>query len=247
MDIGTAKPTAEEQRMAPHYLLDVVFPNQAFTAADFQRLADEAVEDIRSRGKLPVLVGGTGLYVDAVLYDFSFKNHENPTLRAELSKLSLQELQARAEAIGIELNRSDWNNPRRLIRAIESGGERPKRGSLPVDIMLVGINPPRAELIKAIEVRMDQMFARGLVEEVRALVRQYGADSEALTGIGYREIIPLLSGKGSQAQAREAIVRDTLQYAKRQLTWFKRNPDIKWFESADSAKAYLIEKLSAPL
>jgi tRNA dimethylallyltransferase len=240
MDIGTAKPTPAEQKLVPHHLLDVVEPGRPFTAADFQRLANIAVDDIQSRGKLPIIVGGTGLYMDAVLYNFSFAHPGDEVLRSELNTLSLQALQQRAGDAEISLNDSDWQNPRRLVRALESGDTKKTRASLAAGVKVVGLDaPPPSLLEERIRMRVDAMIRAGFVEEVRFLINKYGEDCAAFSAPGYRSLIPYIKGEVSLAQAQTNFVKRDMQLAKRQLTWFRRNPDITWFESADEAAAFV--------
>lgn len=229
MDIGTAKPSAAEQAQVPHHLLDVVTPDQTFSAADFKRLAEAAIANIKNRGKLPILVGGTGLYVDSVLFDFQFRAPAKPSLRAELSSLSVPELQGRLTEQGIALP-ANAQNPRHLIRALETGGEPAERGHLRPDAVVYGLRIERDELELRLNVRTDAMLAAGLAAEVRQLAEQYGWDAPGLSAIGYREFQACLMGEQSLVETRDLIIRHSLQYAKRQRVWFKRNPCIQWHD-----------------
>ncbi|HSX41378.1 MAG TPA: tRNA (adenosine(37)-N6)-dimethylallyltransferase MiaA [Candidatus Saccharimonadales bacterium] len=226
MDIGTAKPTAEERAEVPHHLLDVVTPDQVFTASEFQNLARDAISDIESRGKLAIIVGGTGLYVDAVLYDYNFPP-ENQKLRAEVKALSKTELQERARELEIELNGSDFNNPLRLARAIETVGQPKGKSALRPQALVIGLDINRPELEKRIRARITQMLKAGFMAEVNELLAKYGSDAPGLNGIGYRAFAKEQATK----DAVEEFVRGDLNLAKRQMTWFKRNGDIHWVES----------------
>lgn len=226
MDIGTAKPSQKEQQEVVHHLLDVVAPDEPFTAADFKRLANEAIADIQSRGKLPIMVGGTGLYVDAVVYDYSFLGGEGTLDRDELGAMTAEELADMARDQGIDLTDVDVRNKRRVIRAMESGGQKPTRSPLPNNVVLCGIKPK--ELNARIEQRVDAMLAAGLEAEVKRLSSEYGWEAEALKGIGYREWRDYFEGNQSLEITRERIISATKNLAKRQRTWFKRNPDITW-------------------
>ena len=243
MDIGTAKPTAAEREAVTHHLLDVVEPNQPFSAADFQQRANRAIADIQSRGRLPIMVGGTGLYVDSVIYNYSFKPGEAAQHDSALVALSLEELQARAEDLGISLNHSDWHNPRRLIRAIETNGQPPTKHEIRPDTLVLGLSLDPAELEARITTRVHQMVEHGLQAEVEELLRHHKPDSEAMTGIGYRSFAQLASGDLTQQQAIEQTIQDTKRYAKRQLTWFKRNKDIRWVQNTTEAQALVSEFL----
>ncbi len=239
MDIGTAKPSQKEQQAIPHHLLDVVAPNEPFTAAEFKRLANEAIADIQSRGKLPIMVGGTGLYIDAVVYDYSFLGGEGTLDRDELGSLTAEELADMAREQGLDLTDIDVRNKRRIIRAMESGGEKPTRKELSNNILLIGRRLNGDELQERIEKRVDAMLAVGLEAEVKQLSEEYGWEAEALKGIGYREWRDYLEGDQSLETTRERIISATKNLAKRQRTWFKRNPDIKWVTSAEEANALI--------
>lgn len=239
MDIGTAKPSQKEQQEVPHHLLDVVAPNEPFTAADFKRLANEAIADIQSRGKLPIMVGGTGLYIDAVVYDYSFLGGEGTLNRDELGVMTAEELVDMARGQGIDLTDIDVRNKRRIIRAMESGGEKPTRKGLPDDVLLIGRTLDKEELQDRIEFRVDQMLRAGLEDEVKQLSEKYGWEAEAMKGIGYREWQDYFEGNQSLETTRERIISATKNLAKRQRTWFKRNADIHWVTSGDEAEALI--------
>jgi len=228
MDIGTAKPSKKEQHDVPHHLLDVVAPDEPFTAADFKRLTNKAIADIQSRGKLPIMVGGTGLYIDAVVYNYSFLGGEGTLDRGELGALSAEELADMARGQGIDLTDIDVRNKRRIIRAMEAGGQKPTRGTLSNDVLLIGRTLNRDDLQERIEQRVDAMLADGLEQEVKQLSEKYGWGAEALKGIGYREWQDYFEGTQSLETTRERIIAATKNLAKRQRTWFKRNPDIYW-------------------
>lgn len=237
MDIGTAKPSQKERQAIPHHLLDVVAPDESFTAADFKRLANAAIDDIQSRGKLPIMVGGTGLYIDAVVYDYSFLGGEGTLDRDELGAMSAEELVQLAESQGIDLTDVDVRNKRRIIRAMESGGEKPSKSELRKDTLLIGLKAD--ELQARIERRVNAMLSAGLEVEVKKLSEEYGWEAEALKGIGYREWKDYFEGDQSLEVTRDRIVSATKNLAKRQRTWFKRNPDIKWVASMEDAEALI--------
>ena len=234
LDIGTAKPTAGDQKEVRHHLLDVVEPDEQFTVADFQVKARQVIADIASRGKVPMLVGGTGLYIDALIYDFSFRNPADAALREELQALSVDELQALLEERGISLPENK-QNPRHLIRALETGGELPSRGGLRRRTLVLGMAKDREELEARIRRRVDTMVEEGFVEEVRRLANRYGWDAPALAAPGYKAFRPYLAGEVSLESAKQQFVQYDLQYAKRQKTWFKRNKDIIWISNAEQA------------
>lgn len=231
VNIGTAKPTAEEQAMVPHHLLDVAGPCEDFTAAVFKKLANEAIGDIANRGKLPIMVGGTGLYVDGVVYDFGFLPEGDRRAREELNKLTNQQLMERIKKLGLELGDIDTRNKRRLIRLIETGGAVPTKKALRENTVLVGLQPDRQELKDRIAKRVDAMLAAGLEDEARTLSGRYGWECEALKGIGYAEWQDYFSGVQNLSETRQKIIKNTLDLAKRQRTWFKRNKSIHWFSA----------------
>lgn len=226
VNIGTAKPSAEEQSRIPHHLLDIVDPCEGFTAAVFKRLANRAIKQIAERGKLPIMVGGTGLYIDSVLFDYSFLPESDSQRRSQLNAQTIPQLLSTIDQEGLSLEGIDIRNKRRLIRLIESGGARPTQGALRQNTLIIGMALPREELVQRINDRVDGMLRQGLAEEVRRLADAYGWECEALKGIGYREWQAFFAGTQDLAQTRDRIIRATLDLAKRQRTWFKRNKSI---------------------
>jgi len=213
--IGTAKPTPQEMARVPHHLFDIVSVSQDFTVADYQALARRAINDIRSRGHQPILVGGTGLYLSALYYDFDFRE---PTERSRQAEITPETLKAWEGKV-------DLNNPRRLNRAILTGRahQRSERVRSALDFLIVWLDWPREELHRRIEQRTDQMMAQGLLEEVRHLRENFSLTdtSSAAKGIGYKELTAFLDGRTDLAQAIERIKIHTRQYAKRQMTWVR--------------------------
>lgn len=234
MDIGTAKPTEEEKQGIPHYLLDVVTPDQKYSAAEFKKAAVKKIEEILGRGKLPVMVGGSGLYVDAVLFDYEFLP-ANPIVRAELEKLNLEQLQVRAREIGINEREVNFKNPRHLSRAIENKKVLKNKQRLRDNTLVIGLSLQRDVLQDRIEKRVDKMITDGLIEEVKTLGECYGWDNEAMSGIGYRFIGEYLRGEIDLAEAKRRFVQGDLSLAKRQRTWFKRNKNIHWVPDSEQA------------
>ncbi len=228
-DIGTAKPSAEEQVAAPHHMIDIADPVEGFSAAVFKRLATPIIQDIQKRGKLPILVGGSGLYIDSILYDYSFLEKPPVELRAELNAMTIDQLLEKAATEGLDVSSIDTRNKRRIIRLIENDGQMPTRSEIRPGVLIIGIQPPREELQTRIESRVDAMLAAGLEQEVRTLADQYGWDAEAMKGIGYREFNDYLSGSKDLAETRASIIRSTAQLAKKQRPWFGRNKSIQWF------------------
>lgn len=229
MNIGTAKPSSAEKAQVSHHLLDIVAPDEDFSAAVFKRLANKAISEISERGKLPILVGGTGLYIDGVLFDYNFLPAGPPELRSELNMITIPELLARIDATGLELGDVDVRNKRRLIRLLETEGAEQTKQNLRRNTLVMGLQPERTALKQRITARVDAMLAAGLEQEVKGLSECYGWDAEGLKGIGYREWQDYFLGSQSLAQTRERIISSTVGLAKRQRTWFKRNKSIHWF------------------
>ena len=229
--IGTAKPSLAEQALVPHHLIDIVDPDEDFTAAVFKRLANEKIMEIAARGKLPILVGGTGLYIDGILYDYGFLPAGDRSAREEFNALSNLELLQRIKQLGLEVGDVDTRNKRRLIRLIETNGARPTRHDRRANTILIGLNIGRDVLCDRITQRVDTMIASGLKSEVAGLAERYGWDCEALKGVGYSQWRDYFLGTQSLEETRAKIVKATLDLAKRQRTWFKRNKSIHWLST----------------
>jgi len=244
MDIGTAKPTSAEQKQIAHHLLDLVEPNETFNVADFKRLALQAIGEIRERGNLPIMVGGTGLYVDAVIFDYQFRVKYDDKIRQALEAKSVDELITLALEQGIAPGDID-KNKRHLIRLLEAGpsGDSDRQKMID-DVVLVGLGLPRAQLRRSIATRVETMFRRGLKREVETLAERFGWQSEAMSGIGYREFEAYFYKRASLGEVKRQIVQHTLNLAKRQRTWLKRNQFINWFDSAEAAERYVLHRLS---
>lgn len=238
VNIGTAKPSTEDLARVPHHLLDVVGPCEDFTAAVFKEMAQKAIEDITARGRLPIMVGGTGLYIDGVLYDYGFLPAGDRVARKELDEMSIEDLLTLIKEQGIKLGDIDTRNKRRLIRLIETGGARPQKKQLRPNTLIVGLQTNREQLKERIEKRTNAMLASGLEAEVRQLTKRYGWDCEALKGVGYAQWRGYFEGgegiSGSAQsldETRQKIIKATLDLAKRQRTWFKRNKSIHWYST----------------
>ena len=247
MDIGTAKPTREEQVRVPHHLIDVVSPHLNFTAADWAREAIEKVEAIEARGRIPVLVGGTGFYLRALRQPFFPSPPTDEVLRQRVTKIHQQRgpkhlhqiLQRLDPNEAQELHERDWPRVQRAIEFYMQTGEqisrqkplRPEPTDLAQRIDVFALNPPRKELYAQINVRTEEHFARGLVEEVRELLdRGVPSNSNALGAHGYRRVVEYLKGERTRESAVEQTKLDVRHYAKRQLTWFRREPGVVWID-----------------
>ena len=243
MNIGTAKPTISEQARVPHWGLDLVEPNESFTAADFKAYALEKITDIRTRGKVPFLVGGTGLYVDAVVYDYQFGEKADPARRERLELMSIDALQEYCNEHNISLPEND-RNKRYLIRAIEQDGVNNHKNNEPIsNSVIVGIATDRDVLRTRIERRSEQLFENGVVDEAIMLGKKYGWSSEAMTGNIYPLIHSYGQGKLTLSEIKEKNITLDWRLAKRQLTWLKRNEYIMWFNLKD-AEHYLSDILA---
>lgn len=242
MDIGTAKPSAEEQLRIPHHILDVVQPNERFTAADFQRLARAAITDIRKRGKVPFLVGGTGLYIDSVMLDYAFGVDTDLHKRKLLETKSVEELLTLIKDQHIELPENALNK-RHLIRALDQKGLNKSRKTNPtVDTYVVSIATDKKILEQRIRERADGIFEVGVFDEARWLGEQYGWEAEAMTGNIYPILREVLKGDISVEEAKERFVIRDRQLAKRQVTWLKRHNFVHWF-SVDEARQEISDLL----
>ncbi len=245
LDVGTAKPTLEERARVPHHLIDVVAPDEAFTLAQYQELAYDAIGDVLARGKLPFLVGGTGQYVRAVVEGWGIPRvSPNEELRAELYRRAEMEGEAALHACLREVDpaaaeRIDRCNVRRVIRALEvyldTGhpiSELQRKKPPPYRILQIGLTMGRQELYRRIDERVDRMIEAGLVEEVRGLVeRGYGYDLPSMSGLGYQQIGLYLRGQVSLEEAIQLIKRHTRRFVRHQYNWFRLNDEnIHWFD-----------------
>jgi tRNA dimethylallyltransferase len=249
MDVGTAKPDAADRGAVPHHLLDLADPDEPFTVAHWVERARGAVADIAARGRIPMLVGGTGLYVSALVdgHDYAaqpWSPEVRHRLTDELEAAGLAPLAERLANADPELAAAtDLRNPRRVLRALErveaagGGGARPRAEPFAGRVALVGISRPREVLYARIDRRAAWLFENGLLGEVRDLMAAgYGPDLRPMTGHGYGEAAAHLAGEWSLERAIEVTARRTRQYAKRQMTWFRRDPRIMWL-AAGSAEA----------
>ncbi len=239
LDIGTAKPTAAERARVPHHLIDVRDPREPFTVAEYQGLARAAIADIQGRGRLPLLVGGTGLYIRAVLRPFDFAGAPpDPALRAQLATEQPLVLYARLRALDpAAAERIDPRNVRRTIRALEvclttgrpfSAGWR-QAPDLPPDVAFYALDRPRADLYQRIADRVHDQLRDGLLDEVAGLLAAgVPRAAQSMQALGYKEAAAHLAGEMSLAEMTDLLIRRTRQYAKRQLTWLRREPVRRW-------------------
>ncbi|HEX7484329.1 MAG TPA: tRNA (adenosine(37)-N6)-dimethylallyltransferase MiaA [Candidatus Saccharimonadales bacterium] len=244
MNIGTAKPTVEEQSGVPHWGLGLVRPDEKFTAADFKGYAEQKMREIRQRGHIPFIVGGTGLYVDAVVFDYSFGEEADQDRRAEFEKMTLERLHKYCTNNNIKLPENKLNK-RYVIRAIEQNGQPTSRNSEPISTsIIVGIATDKDVLRTRIAGRIEQLFDDGVVDEASMLGKKYGWETAAMTGNIYPLIHEYLEGSMSLSELKEKSTTVDWRLAKRQLTWLRRNPHIYW-ASLDEARDYLSERLAS--
>lgn len=244
MDIGTAKPTKDDQAEVKHWALDLVEPGQRFSAYQFKKYALKMILDIQGRDKLPILVGGTGLYVDGTIFDFGFTAEVNPTKRKKLEALNTEALQDFIREMSLPMP-FNLKNRRHLIRTIESKGQVGSRKNRPSkDVILIGILPPDETLKKRIGQRAEQILKDGVLDETKKLVRKHGKKAIAnASGIAYKICLEVIDGKISNLEAIGQIKTAEWQYARRQKTWFKRNPYINWFNSSQAAYEFVKNQL----
>ena len=239
MDIGTAKPTVEEQERVPHHLLDLIEPDQVLSAAEFKRLAEEAISDIADRGKVPFLVGGSGLYAYGVIYDYQFPAGPANDLRSELQHIKLPALVERLQGEDPEAAEAiDLQNRRRVIRALETVGQpRQKAQHLSPNILLLGIDPDKEVTQQRIEQRVEKMLEEGFLEEVKRVGEKYGWDAPAFSAIGYRAFRGAVLGEKTVEEAAADFVHGDIILAKKQRTWFARNQEIQWLSGQQEAES----------
>lgn len=239
MDLGTAKPSKEEQVAVKHHLLDVVEPGEKFTAYDFQHRAKEAISDIQKRGKLPILVGGTGLYIDSVILDYQFPLQLNEQEKERLENLDHRELLEYCIQNNINLPKN-VKNKRHLILAItQKYASYSKKESPDSNTFVVGIATKKEKLHQRIIQRAEYIFSHGIVDEAKKLGEMYGWDNEAMTGNIYPLIHKYLEGELSLSQVKEKFITLDRRLAKRQMTWLRRHTFIEWLPLED-AKQFII-------
>lgn len=237
LDIGTAKPTVADRERVRHHLLDVVRPDQRFTAYDFYSQAQEAIAAIRGRNKIPLLVGGTGLYIDSIILDFQFGPERNEVYRRELEAYSVNDLKTMLKKQHISLPKNE-NNHRHLVRTLERADSSISVRTEPIDnSYVVAIATDRSELVERIERRIHDMFMGGVLQETAAVAQRYGWECEALSGNIYPLIHRYLQGELALDEVIERCrIRDR-QLAKRQITWLKRHAFVRWLER-EAAEQY---------
>ena len=252
MDIGTAKTTQEEMQGIKHYLLDFVEPSQRYSVAEFKKDAEKAIEEILQKGKTPIIVGGTGLYVDSLIYGIEYQTIEfdeqyRKQLEERVEKEGLETLYNEAKKIDPQaIEKISLNDKKRILRILEiykaTGKNKTeqeiesRKNEVKYDYKVFAINMDREKLYERINKRVDIMIENGLIEEVEKLLEKYKEFPTAMQGLGYKEVVEYLQGKVSEEEMIENIKRETRRYAKRQLTWFRKNKQTIWIEPCDIQK-----------
>ncbi|MCL2174105.1 tRNA (adenosine(37)-N6)-dimethylallyltransferase MiaA [Candidatus Saccharibacteria bacterium] len=243
MDIGTAKPTLDEQKEVKHWGIDLVAPDERFTVADFQKYANEKIAEIRARGQIPFLVGGSGLYIDSIIFDYEFGDDVDAERRAELDRMTIEELQNYCNKHNIPLP-ENHKNKRYLMRAIERQNVvKNTRQKIRSDVIIVGILVGEGELRKRIADRAKKMFRDELYGETKRLMTKYSFNLESMKSNIYPIAQRLLNGEISRDEAIKLSEIDDWHLAKKQMTWFRRNPAIKWLPSGE-IEGYLNKKFA---
>jgi tRNA dimethylallyltransferase len=245
MDIGTAKITEEEMQGIPHHMLDIKNPDENFSVADFQSYVQQYIEEITARNKLPIIVGGSGLYIQAVLQDYNFADekrdeHLTQKLEAEMERVGIEPLFQRLEEIDPkQAAKIHPHNYRRVLRALEiyektgltmTEYQEKQSNESPYDSMLIGLEMDRDVLYNRINTRIDEMISKGLVDEVRMLLERGYENYQSMKAIGYKELIPYVNGEQELEECITLLKRNSRRYAKRQFTWFKNKMDVNWYK-----------------
>lgn len=235
MDIGTAKPSLADRSRVAHHLIDIIGPYEKFSLHDFLVYAKRHIKQIHKKGKPVVVVGGTGLYIDGLYWDFE------PIRGSETSyeHCSVEQLQYLVVENGFQLP-SNSNNKRHLINTLRRGGEVGKMGVPSEGSIIIGINPAREILRQRIQTRVEEMMHDGFLEEVHQLIAEYGRPPIDFDAIGYRLALKYIDGEISKDECIEQFIRADMRYAKRQMTWFRRNKNTVWFDSAETAKEFIL-------
>lgn len=250
MDIGTAKPTKEEMQEIPHYMINTIFPNERYSVADYKKDAKKAIREIIKKGKVPIIVGGTGLYVDSLIYeieypDIKFDEKYRQELEEQVRKDGLEKLYNKAKKIDPEaMLKISSNDKKRILRVLEiykatgktkTEQERKSREKEPeFDYLVYGLNMPREKLYERINLRVDIMIKQGLIKEVEEIYKKYNEFPTAMQGLGYKEVVEYLEGHLTKEEMIEKIKQETRKYAKRQMTWFRKNKQTIWLDTENT-------------
>lgn len=252
MNIGTAKVTEEEAEGIQHYVIDVIEPNERYSVADYKQAAETAIEEILSKGKTPIIVGGTGLYVDALIYGIEYPEIEfDQAYRTELEKQveeeGLQTLYEKAMEIDPQAcEKISKNDQKRILRILEifhaTGKNKTwheiesRKKGVPYTYYVYALDMERSILYDRINRRVEKMLEEGLIQEVQALMENYTEFPTAMQGLGYKEVVEYLQGKITKQEMKETIQQESRRYAKRQLTWFRKNKQTIWLKTNGTAE-----------
>ncbi|WP_216081179.1 tRNA (adenosine(37)-N6)-dimethylallyltransferase MiaA [Staphylococcus devriesei] len=265
MDIGTAKVTPREMSGIPHYMIDILNPDDNFSAYDFKKRAEELIEDITSRGKIPIIAGGTGLYIQSLIYDYPFDDETVSKETEELTQQKMLELGSLDnKALHDYLATFDKesaqdihpNNRKRVLRAIEyflktkkllSSRKKVQQFTENYDTLLLGIEMSRKTLYSRINKRVDIMLSHGLFDEVKLLIEQGFESTQSMQAIGYKELVPVVKGELTLDQAVETLKQHSRQYAKRQLTWFKNKLNVQWFDRERMTLQMMLDEITTQI
>ncbi len=250
MNIGTAKPTIEEMQGIKHYLLDFVSPNERYSVADFKKDAKNAIKEILSKGKVPIIVGGTGLYLDSLIYEIEYQNIEfdenyRKELEQEVEEKGLEELYEQAKKIDpVAIEKISKNDKKRILRILEiyhaTGKNKTeqeiesRKNEVEYDYKVYAISWDREELYARINKRVDLMIEQGLIDEVKNILQKYEQFPTAMQGLGYKEVVDYLQSNCTKQEMIEKIKMETRRYAKRQMTWFRKNKRTIWIQGNNS-------------
>lgn len=246
MDIGTAKPTEEEQKIVKHHMLDICEPNRVFSSAEFKVMAQKTISDIQKRGKTAFLVGGSGMYIDAVLFDYKFRNEISSVSVDKLSQYSIEKLQSAAQRkYPKEYEKIDNKNRRRLIQLIAKGPSKDyDRNNEISNTLVIGIEQNKLILKQNIEQRTKKILKQNFIQEVKTLLSKYGELDILKQTTGYVEVLDYLNGEiTNMDDLYTAIVNSTWQLSRKQMTWFRRNNYIKWSAGIEEIDNYIKEYL----
>ncbi len=242
MDIGTAKVTEKEKEGIKHYLVSFVEPNERYSVANFRKDAEKAIEEILRKGKTPIIVGGTGLYVDSLIYGIDYQEIQyDEEYRKQLENIDLEELYKQAITIDSEamkkISKNDRKRISRILEIYKATGKNKteqeklsRQNEVKYNYKVFAINMEREKLYERINKRVDIMIKQGLIEEVKELLKKYNEFPTAMQGLGYKEVVEYLNGKITEEEMIEKIKLETRRYAKRQITWFKKNKETIWLD-----------------
>ena len=249
MDIGTAKPTKEEMQGIKHYLIDFVSPDERYSVADYKQDAKKAIKEILNKGKVPIIVGGTGLYVDSLIYEIEYPNIEfdeeyREKLEKEADRNGLEELYEKAKKIDSEaIKKISKNDKKRILRILEiyhaTGKNKTeqeiesRKKEVEYNYKVYALKWDREKLYKRINKRVDIMIEQGLIEEVKSVYKKHSKFPTAMQGLGYKEVVEYLENKITKEEMIEKIKQETRKYAKRQMTWFRKNQQTIWLNAED--------------